>query len=451
MSRSSIEKIECSNCGKEFEFEMHQSVNVTLDPDLKKLVFNNGLFKYTCPHCGVEQNILYPVLYHDMTEGRNFMVQFGSPNYVDEFEYMSIPEENSERDIDQIMIKAMRNTPRRGVTNIPDFIEKIVILENGYDDRIIEVIRREIIEEITAEFKKEKKRDKIKDTFFDVAETNSGEKVFVCIVYTEKAKEPIYIPIKDAQYQNVYNRYKHRLSYYNNCVVDQSFADKFIHDTKQNLPPDIKEDDRELFCTYDENGIFHLCLRKHTFLSKVKKGDIVAIQTDAGIKPVKVERIVIRNYTVLPKWPSQYETVVSIWGEEIKEAIERCKKQDNLTNKMELINALKGKVLLLPVRVIMDDADEEQFINAKVGDTITSTGDIRLRFVMTEINGLKYFPIYVEEKDIIDTSTYSSIVNHHFEDIVEKVKSDDEQSGIVINPESDRIVVSKEDLMLFVK
>ena len=47
MSRNHIEKVTCPGCGKEADFTVWDSVNTTLEPDLKEKVLTGDLFKFT--------------------------------------------------------------------------------------------------------------------------------------------------------------------------------------------------------------------------------------------------------------------------------------------------------------------------------------------------------------------------------------------------------------------
>ena len=72
MSKSRIINILCPFCGEEIKFEIFDSVNVTVDPELKEKVLNLDIFKTHCDKCGKERIINYPMLYHDMS--KNYMV-----------------------------------------------------------------------------------------------------------------------------------------------------------------------------------------------------------------------------------------------------------------------------------------------------------------------------------------------------------------------------------------
>ena len=78
MSSISIKSLKCPNCNKEFEFGTYDSINVTLNPDLKKDVLNGNIFKCRCPNCNEEGPLIYPFLYHDME--KHFMIHLANYN-----------------------------------------------------------------------------------------------------------------------------------------------------------------------------------------------------------------------------------------------------------------------------------------------------------------------------------------------------------------------------------
>lgn len=65
MSKSHIAEITCPKCHSNGEFEVWDSINADLHPDLKDKLFSNDLFVYTCPICGAHIEICYGTLYHD--------------------------------------------------------------------------------------------------------------------------------------------------------------------------------------------------------------------------------------------------------------------------------------------------------------------------------------------------------------------------------------------------
>ena len=68
MSSQRSEKITCPGCGKEHDFEMWNSLNTMLDPDMKEKLLSKEMFQFICPNCGYTANVDYGFLYHQMED-----------------------------------------------------------------------------------------------------------------------------------------------------------------------------------------------------------------------------------------------------------------------------------------------------------------------------------------------------------------------------------------------
>lgn len=134
MSSISIKKLKCPNCNEEFEFGTYDSINVTLNPDLKSDVLNANIFKYKCPNCNEEGPLIYPFLYHDME--KHFMIHLAS---------FSKKELNDALKSMENMMSSLTNDKfnyrHRLVNSVKDLIEKITILDNDLNDKVIEIIK----------------------------------------------------------------------------------------------------------------------------------------------------------------------------------------------------------------------------------------------------------------------------------------------------------------------
>ncbi len=75
MSKVTTNKGVCPNCNEVNEFSVIQSINATLDPELRKSFVRGEINVATCPHCGNVSNIDQEVLYNDMDNG--FAIIFG--------------------------------------------------------------------------------------------------------------------------------------------------------------------------------------------------------------------------------------------------------------------------------------------------------------------------------------------------------------------------------------
>ncbi len=56
----------CPNCKKKFKAELYSTINITLDPDLLKKIYEGDINNVECPKCHKEFFVEKFVLFHDM-------------------------------------------------------------------------------------------------------------------------------------------------------------------------------------------------------------------------------------------------------------------------------------------------------------------------------------------------------------------------------------------------
>lgn len=66
MTRVLKTKIKCGKCAQEFEVNVYDSINVTINPELKEKVLRGEINFGICPNCGAPHKITKPFLYHDI-------------------------------------------------------------------------------------------------------------------------------------------------------------------------------------------------------------------------------------------------------------------------------------------------------------------------------------------------------------------------------------------------
>ena len=123
----------CSNCGKQTEVEVRQSINVALDPDLKARVKDGSLFVWECPYCGHRNLAKYQTLYHD--PDAKLMVWL-------------LPGADEPPKAVADAVKDLEGYTLRLVREVGDLIEKVNIHDAALDDTVLEmckwVTRREL-------------------------------------------------------------------------------------------------------------------------------------------------------------------------------------------------------------------------------------------------------------------------------------------------------------------
>jgi hypothetical protein len=131
MSLSSTTTITCPFCQKPGPFVMHQSVNVTLEPENKAKVLSGELFRFTCPACDKHTMVAHTVLYHDMERG--LMIYL-------------VPGDDASRnkvldDLGPIPGPAGERITMRAVPEFNALKDKIFAFDAGVDDRLLEVTK----------------------------------------------------------------------------------------------------------------------------------------------------------------------------------------------------------------------------------------------------------------------------------------------------------------------
>ncbi len=119
MEKEKIIRVTCPACLEEGNFRTFPFVDANLDPDIKESIYNRDIFRFCCKECGEEILVSYECTYLD--KDNNFMVAL-------------IPEK-SDLGIE------MTGYTSRVVRSINEFVEKIALMEDGIDDRVVELYK----------------------------------------------------------------------------------------------------------------------------------------------------------------------------------------------------------------------------------------------------------------------------------------------------------------------
>lgn len=140
MSKHYTEQIKCPKCGNEAEFMVWQSINTTLDPEMKIKVRNGEAFKHKCQCCGNETMVYYTTLYHQMEDHVMIQLNLGE-NIEESIEFMKGIFRNDKGEEVDLDIKLDDDYRSRVVTDVNSFREKLMILDAGLDDHVIELMK----------------------------------------------------------------------------------------------------------------------------------------------------------------------------------------------------------------------------------------------------------------------------------------------------------------------
>ena len=127
MSIPHKEIVTCPKCGHRFETTLWETVNCEIDADLPQKLISGEFFSRVCPGCGNTFHVEHPLLYNDLDHDTFIQV------VQSEKEYRSALEQG---DFITSMIANYRV-----VLSTAALSEKVTALENGLDDRVIELCR----------------------------------------------------------------------------------------------------------------------------------------------------------------------------------------------------------------------------------------------------------------------------------------------------------------------
>ena len=413
----------CDYCSYKFEVDVWESVNVTLNPELRKKFVDMGeqtIFEFVCPNCGETNYNPYPTLYHDMD--KRFMVKLDNiPNCIDYLNEFPKATSNFGNIVPDTYITCAF-TPAM-------LKEKIVSLENGLDPRIVALSRIKALESLVNSFDPFSGNEIVSSYlgYYD------GVLSYIAEVSDNTSVNLVHTPFEIEDYNYCLNQYK-------NLLVDTD--EHFFSDVNAKrllyLPNDLLDELRnEQFDYYILNQGF---IKFPTFASERSKiGDqIVFSFRDRYYIGNITKKTNFNSYTL----PLDEYDIGSVIMKVNTEFIASNKDMNDLDNQ-ELLDKLKDSLnnntnlpfdLLSNSDVIMNELVTENYLNAEgTGEPI-----IYRKLITKKIFDKEYICIYLEAKDMPNNFYTKYVFN--FNDIVRiSFMHGNEFDGIIINPDKDDI------------
>ncbi|MBQ6168442.1 CpXC domain-containing protein [Ruminococcus flavefaciens] len=141
MSKTHVEMIKCPKCKKLSEMTVWDIIDVTDAPEMKQKIRNGEAFRWHCSECDDNSLIFFPTIYHQ--PGEKYIVSYvpGDPDTAEKCMKDLSNDNESGYNFDN-------GYTRRVVTDMNQLREKLVILDEGLDDRIIELMKLFIVADI---------------------------------------------------------------------------------------------------------------------------------------------------------------------------------------------------------------------------------------------------------------------------------------------------------------
>ena len=176
--------VTCPECGSRGRFFTPESVNATLSPEQRAGVLDRTLFAWECPECGTPLVVDASFLYHDMR--RRFLIRY-CPQDADEAEFSDA--------VERAGIFEGSGYTLRAVESYEELIEKIVIFEHDLDDRVIELCKLALLEEL----REEQPQMKICRVLIDAR----GEEIVAAFI--DEDGDVFALPLPDDLYNRLYD------------------------------------------------------------------------------------------------------------------------------------------------------------------------------------------------------------------------------------------------------
>ena len=138
MSIERHKQVKCPKCGHMIDVTVWDSVNVQMNPEMKKEIVDGVFGNVDCPECGLEIHIANDFLYHDMKEHRLVYCTPGDDEQIEKWK------KNTGDLIETVGKKytsKMNGYEYRIVRSLNELREKILIWDMGYDDCVMEVMK----------------------------------------------------------------------------------------------------------------------------------------------------------------------------------------------------------------------------------------------------------------------------------------------------------------------
>ena len=185
----------CPNCEENIKVPMNEFVDVVENPEYKEQIIEGEFFLNRCGNCGDHVLVEYPLMYMDPDKKLNvYMAPAHEEDLLDQLNSLDVPG----ADLDS-------ESQFRLASNGLNLMEKILIFERGRDDRVLELYKFIIWEDVKEQWDDLEQGDLL--FMFD-----DEEDYFVIWTSDNGNDEKLTIPIDDEIYSELEENYFEALS-----------------------------------------------------------------------------------------------------------------------------------------------------------------------------------------------------------------------------------------------
>lgn len=142
MSLSREQECTCPFCGAKQRFTFWEFLNLRDNPELYTALLTGDIFESACPECGRTARIGYPMVCYD-PERKLVVGLIRSRDQANEF--------LTGLDSSDLLPPKLKGLTVRAVFQPPEMTEKLIAARNGLDDRVLEINKAPIFQEMVKE------------------------------------------------------------------------------------------------------------------------------------------------------------------------------------------------------------------------------------------------------------------------------------------------------------
>lgn len=447
MSKIENVTIKCPECGAEINYRYYRSINVTLDPELKEMVYDGSIFKLTCSKCGGTITLVPPFLYHDID--KKMMVQLEDYGNLIDFKnnYVDNRKEGFLNDFKII-----------GVTNLRDMFTVITSFDHDLDYRVVALALRELETQLI-NYEKEGNVEKIKvvGTFLNGFTDKVGNLTVRFDANVDGRDVTRFSSLTKELYKSYEDKYKARLDEIDPFIFDRQMVDHFYN----NLNEDVayhEEHKTSYYVLKFINGDITIASKVPSFLKgKIKPNTLLIVKDKYNERTIAMVQEIKELNGLSVSMPDGTNVVAIV--EEVKINNNQPSKisldQDDLIKSLvELKNSDYDVNVHLPINKLLTS---KMLIcgsqNPSIFEDLASIVDDKEEclccdFHKVVINDEAYLAVYTNYDRIdVNGDVMSTVAS--FDEIVRIIKNDTRYAGIIINPNAEDIVLDIDSLTFY--
>ena len=449
MSKTQTVKITCPKCGEEFDFTYYESINVTLNPELKDSVLYGNVFKAICPKCGCVTTVVHELLYHDMDH--KFMIKFD--NYPRLLEYKEFLNDLKENDP---FFKLTKDTKHIGAATLGDMCSIIVAMEHGLDWRITKIVLHIMSYSYLTYCQNNNKPEPV---FLDTHIIEHEGKIKY-IAYL-KDDDPLLTDFNFDIYEQCLEDFKEILDKEDPFVFDDYIVGHFFNAVIDN---EFNHNDVIGVCLVKLfNGHMLTCRCPHFLKGKAIKGELVMLLTDTNKREIgevvtfvkinknlfsydelecaRIESIYVKDHMI-----TEYDDSETMDQDKLVEKIKLYKKDDK--HHIPDQELKKSKMLLCSKDTISQFGDE--LVELIKRDKTTGECKEMLSLQKVKRDDKTYLAVYTDLLYLPSDEEKFIHAPLDFDSIARIIKYDPRYDGIIINQYDDNIVFDLDNLYHYI-